>query len=645
MDTDSKRLKQEWLETNGLGGYASSTLSGCHTRKYHGLLVARLASPPGKFVLLSKVEDSVASEEREYHLTAHRYPNVLFPVEGILPQSYSNEICPVFEYDAGDTRITKELLLVNGQNTVMMRYTANGVAPGSILRIKPLMAYRDFHGLTRENLSLRVRTFPAYQGFVMSPYAGMPSFFMQCDGEFQFFPAPVWYQNFEYQEERFRGFESMEDLFCPGVFEIELKEGRPILISASTEEQKDLDHRWIKETARRTEDAAKRTGTPLQKALKRAADQFFVIRPDRRSSIVAGYPWFLEWGRDTMISLPGLLLSQGKTDEYADVLSGFASELKRGIIPNFLGEGPGQNAYNTADAGLWFGWAVQQYIAHTGDKGILAREISAALLKIFRAYRSGTDHGIKMLEKGLLKVGSPHEQVTWMDAMIDDKPVTPRWGCPVEINALWYNFNRFLAEVGDSIEEGLAVEAAAAADQIRDAFNDVFWIEELGGLADVWRPEFRDDSIRPNQIFAVSLPHSPLDTEKAVSVVKLVRDVLLTPFGLRSLAPGANGYCSAYDGNPNERAAAYHNGTVWAWLLGPYGEALLKTAVNRGEAVESLEAILTDVERHLGEAALGTVSEIFDGDDPHAARGAVSQAWSVAEILRLTLLIEKVKGE
>lgn len=639
-------LKKEWLETNGLGGYASSTLIGCNTRKYHGLLVIRSANPPGKFVLLSKVEDSVVLDEQEIFLTVHQYPNVLYPKNGIVPQTYSNDLCPCFEYDCGPLKLKKEIAMVSGHNTVLIRYTAAADNKEDVLlRVKPLIAYRDFHQLTRENLTLRVRTFPAYQGFVTSPYAGMPSFFMQCDGEFQFFPAPVWYQNFEYAEEKARGFEHQEDLFCSGVFEIELKPGQSVLLSASTEEQKDLGHFWHKELKRRRkEQESLEDNPPLQRALRRAARQFVVSGPGGRKSIIAGYPWFLEWGRDAMVSLPGLLLSENSREDYRTVLSCFAKELKRGILPNYLGETSGRNAYNTADAGLWFGWAVQQYIAQTGDKEIICREISAALINIYRAYRAGTDHGIKTLDNQLLKVGSPYEQVTWMDAVIGDRPVTPRWGCPVEINALWYNFSCFISEIGDLLEEGLAAEAKSSAEVIKQSFNDAFWIEEKGYLADVWRKDYKDLSIRPNQIFAVSLPYSPLEPRRAASIVKKVKEDLLTPYGLRTLSPSDSAYRPFYEGTPDERAVAYHNGTVWPWLLGHYIEARLKTVDILGDAATEMESMLSALTRHLEDAGLGTVSEIFDGDAPHAPRGSISQAWSVAEILRGCILINNSRG-
>jgi len=338
-------------------------------------------------------------------------------------------------------------------------------------------------------------------------------------------------------------------------------------------------------------------------------------------------------------------LSEERYQDYKDILLSFARELKRGIIPNFLGEGSDPNAYNAADAGLWFGWAVQQYISHTKDNSIVSREIGSALVKIYRAYRAGTDHGIKMLDNHLLKVGSPHEQVTWMDAMIDDRPVTPRWGCPVEVNALWYNFNCFLANIGDLLEPGLAAEAAASVAIQRQSFNDAFWVAENGYLADLVRNGYRDTSIRPNQIFAVSLPFSPLDEVRASQVVNKVREELLTPYGLRTLSSTDADYQPLYEGRQAERAQAYHNGTVWAWLFGHYAEARLKTSTDHAQAVNELEGCLKAIAEHLDEGCYGTIAEIFDAEPPHLPRGSVSQAWSVAETLRASLLIEKVKGE
>jgi predicted glycogen debranching enzyme len=633
----------EWLETNGIGGYASSTVLGCHTRKYHGLLVSRLATPGGKFVLLSKLEDSVFFGGEERFMTAHRYRGVTVPA-GEMPLGFELKNRPVFRYRFGPVTVQKEIMLIQGEDTVLVKYTCTKNRVDARLRIKPLIAYRDFHALTGENLFLRVRTFPIDRGFVMSPYDGMPSLNMQVTGTFQFYPAPTWYRGFEYKEEQQRGFDAWEDLFCPGVFELDFEKNQSVIVSASTEAKGNLGELWDREMADRERRSRSVRGTDLSKALKRSARQFVSSGPSGQRTVIAGFPWFLEWGRDAMIALPGLLLTGEKTPLYLDVLESFAETAKRGIIPNFLGDTPEENAYNSADAALWFGWAVQQYLeAHPRGAKDIPGVVKTALEQTFSHYQNGTDHGIRMLANGLLTVGSPDEQVTWMDANVDGRPVTPRWGCPVEINALWYNFVSFLASAGKSLGLASVASAPAIAARIRESFNRAFWLEGEGYLADVVRGDEVDASLRPNQIFAVSLGFSPLDLQRSRSVVGKVRSELKTPFGLRTLARSDPRYRGRYEGGPAERDAAYHNGTVWPWLLGHYGEALLKVSDNQQAAIEELEECLTAFEGHLGEAGIGTVSEIFDAESPYSPRGCISQAWSVAEVLRLNALVEKAK--
>jgi predicted glycogen debranching enzyme len=345
-----------------------------------------------------------------------------------------------------------------------------------------------------------------------------------------------------------------------------------------------------------------------------------------------------------MIALPGLLLQKGDEPVYLEVLETFASNQRQGIIPNFLGEDPNDNAYNSADAALWLGWALQQYLYRYSQKiDRIPSAVKAALEQTFHRYREGTDHGIGMLENGLLRVGSLNEQVTWMDATVNGAPVTPRWGCPVEINALWYNFICFLAEVHERLGIRSVVSAGELAGRVKKSFNSTFWLEAQGYLADVVWGDDVDASVRPNQIFAVSLPFSPLDKRRSQSVVEKVKSELMTRFGLRTLSKADARYRGRYEGGPEDRDSAYHNGTVWPWLLGHFGEALLKVTEDKTAAVEELEGCLGAIEEHLGEAGLGTVSEIFDGEPPHTPRGCISQAWSVAEILRLSGLLEMEK--
>jgi predicted glycogen debranching enzyme len=638
----NRSLALEWLDTNGTGAYASSTILGCNTRRYHGLLVARLARPAGKFVLLSKLDDAVVLGGCEHPLSVHAYPGNLFPAGHRYLTGFDDRVAPTFTYDVGGTTVTKRIALVAGANTALVRFEAGDLRVPAKLRVKPLLAYRDHHALTRENMFLRVRTFPAREGFKIDPYEGLPPLFVQIQGRFEFFPSPVWYRNFEYHRDARRGFAAHEDLFCPGVFEIELPAGEPVYLSASVEELPDrLGAMWDEEIGARRAYDKKLRGSALEKALLRTAPKFYSIDPHGRPAVTAGYHWFLEWGRDAMIALPGLMSFNGERTRFLEVLRTFAAHRRHGLVPNFIGATEAANAYNSADASLWFAYAVQKYLELTKDRDGVRGEIWAALKDVFESYRRGTIHGIRMLPNGLVEAGTPEVQVTWMDAMVDGAPVTPRNGCAVEINALWYNLVRELAILGERFGDPIAAEAAALAPRIATAFNDTFWMEAEGRLADVVRGGEVDSAMRPNQIFAASLPHSPLDPDRALSMLDAVRRELVTPLGLRTLSPGAPGYRGRYQGDPRARDAAYHNGTAWPWLLGHYGEALLRLTADKQAAINTLTRYLAVFEKHLGEEGLGAVSEVFDGDPPPTPGGCIAQAWSVAEILRLSKLVER----
>jgi predicted glycogen debranching enzyme len=642
----NKALTLEWLETNGIGGYASSTILSCHTRKYHGMLVARLADPPGKFVLYSKHEDSLLADNQEFFLSAHEYPGVVFPRGHQYLTEFRLDDHPEFLYQVGTARVRREIRLVHGENTVLFRYVAEGTAPGTKLRVKPLLAYRDFHALSKQNISLQVRTFPCREGFLISPYDGMPTLHVQVEGApYEFFAAPDWFHDFEYHKERLRGFEFREDLFSPGMFEIDFEDGADVIVSASLAElPAGLKKRWEAEARRRAAIKARIPGDGLENALAKAAMSFITEGDDGAKAVTAGYPWFLEWGRDAMISLPGLTLREGEERTCLEVLETFARHEQDGLIPNFLGAAREENAYNSVDASLWFAWTVQKYLAHTGDHETVRKRLWPTLERIFTCFRAGTGHGIRMLGNGLLAAGSPAEQVTWMDATADGGPVTARHGCPVEVNALWYNLVSLVAELGARYGAPVATEAAALAPKVADSFFAAFWLEDEGRLADVWREGEVDRSMRPNQVIAASLPYSPLKPAKARLMLEQVRRRLLTPFGLRTLAPDEPGYRGRYEGGPDERDRAYHNGTVWPWLLGPYGEALLKVASDKTAAIAHLEGILAGFEPHLQEVGLGSISEVFDGDPPHYPHGCPQQAWSVAEIARLARLVAEAKA-
>lgn len=639
----NRSLALEWLDTNGTGTYAASTILGCHTRRYHGLLVARLAGLAGKHVLLSKLDDAVVLADREHQLSVHAYPGILYPTGHRYLTGFDGDAVPTFEYDVGGFRLSKQVALLEGRNAVLVRYAAPDLRVRGKLRVKPLLAYRDYHALTRENMYLRPRTYPAAEGFKIDPYEGLPPLFVQIRGRFEFLPAPTWYRNFEYHRDARRGFAAHEDLFSPGVLEIDLADGEPVLLAASVEELPPdrLAALWDGEIEARRARDKKLRGSAFEKALLRTARKFYSLDPHGRPAITAGYPWFLEWGRDAMIALPGLTAYNGEAARFLAVLETFAAHRRHGLIPNFIGATDAQNAYNSADASLWFGWAVQKYLELTKNLAGVKGEIWKALVDVFDSYRRGTLHGIRMLPSGLVEAGTPAVQVTWMDAMIDGVPVTPRNGCAVELNALWYNFVCALAEIGGKLKAKVAAEAEALAPRIREAFNAAFWLEDEGRLADVVRGDAVDAAMRPNQIFAASLPYSPLEPDRALRMLDAVRRELVTPLGLRTLSPGEPGYRGRYQGDPRARDTAYHNGTAWPWLLGHYGEALLRLTADKEGAINTLARYLAGFERHLDEEGLGAISEVFDGDPPPTPGGCTAQAWSVAEILRLAKIIER----
>lgn len=633
---------REWLETNGIGGYASSSICGCNTRKYHGMLVSRLNNLDGKFVLLSKFEESLISGEKETWLSTNQYKGAVSPEGYKHLVGYVHDKMPIFKYQTAKVNVNKRVVMLQNQNTITSVYECTKNIDNSKLLIRPMLAYRDFHGLTSENVFLQVRTYPAKNGFKIQPYEGMPPIYIQTNGVFEFFPAPNWYKNVEYAREIERGFPATEDLFCPGMFEIEFNKGDKVIVTASTEEQKNIDDAFDGEIKRRSLFYKRMRGTTTQKPLKWAAHQFISTKPSGHKAITAGFPWFLEWGRDAMIALPGLLLHDDKKNPtYLDVLLEFALHIKEGVVPNFLGTNSSSNAYNSVDASLWFAWAVQQYLYTTKDIAALRGNLFKSLEDIFVHYQKGTLHNIHMRSDGLLSAGSDDTQITWMDANSNGQPVTPRNGCPVEVNALWYNFVSFLHELVEMGEVPGCKAAKGLAPKIKSAFIDKFWIAEKKYLADLYTDNGQDKSIRPNQIFAVSLPFSPLDKVQAAGVLKTVSEHLYTPLGLRTLSPADPRYIGKYAGGPEQRDAAYHNGTVWPWLIGHYGEALLKTDAKKN--LVTIEKIIDAFRAHLSRDGVGTVSEIFDGDTPLNGHGCSSQAWSVAELLRLITLYDIAK--
>lgn len=630
-------LSREWLETNGLGSFACGTIAGANTRRYHGLLTAALKLPGGRMLLLSKLEETLVLNQRRIDFSTNEYEGAIHPSGYRYLTNFRLDPFPVFAFDVEGLKLEKSVFMPYGSNAVQVEYRLlkNSSANNVTLELRPLIAFRDYHATTHENSALN----PAVQSETnmasVQPYASLPRLYFShnatsCAAE------GYWYRNFVYRVERERGLDFHEDLFNPLVLSWSLRQTQPAVVITSTEEI-DIQNATAlreKEVARRRAVIAKAPNeNSFVQTLTAAADQF-LVRRSADWTVIAGYPWFTDWGRDTMISLPGLTLFTGNAEIAKGILRGFARHTNQGMVPNRFTDSGGAE-YNNVDATLWFFEAARAYAAVTGDYQFIREELYQVFTNIIDFHIQGTRYNIKMAENSLLHAGAPGTQLTWMDAKIGDYVVTPRSGYPVEIQALWYNALRimedFTQRFGDNSRAQQYGKLAASA---IESFNRLFWNAGKNCLYDVINDGSADASIRPNQIFAVSLHHSMLAKDKAQAVVATVERDLLTPVGLRTLAASDLKYRPQYAGDAFSRDTAYHQGTVWPWLLGPFITAYIK--INDGTAAARAHArsLLQGLEEHLTDAGLGQISEIFDGDPPHLPRGCFAQAWSVAEILR-----------
>lgn len=762
----SKSIEKEWLETNGIGGYASSTIIGANTRRYHGLLMAATRPPLGRILLLSKLEEFLCVEGKEFPLSTNIYPNAVYPSGYQNLVQFSLNPFPTFNYLINGINIKKIVFMVYGENTTVILYQVDrrGELPFSLtMKARVMVAFRDYHWLTHENPSIKTDYKFLANGICLQLYDALPPLYL-------YFNAPsmdkvsFWYKNMEYPKEIERGMEAHEDYFSPFALHFDLNKGEDCYVVASTKEYDTLDIARLvnKETERRknlylTQHGRNQLTTPnspssqggefvvsvqpndegvvktlrekeflqgkypcaegsqkgmkichpslippgkggkvpspimgeslgdgyfrtntitpynhnqtesrdegsrirdqvkgrrnpipdtrqptpanklaqLSEHLLYAAESFIVKRGSNKKSIIAGYHWFGDWGRDTMISLPGLTLVHGRFEDAREILLSYAQFVDMGMIPNRFPDYGETPEYNTVDASLWYIHAVYQYVRFAKDLKTIRKDLYSVLKEIIGYYKKGTRYNIHMDSDGLIHAGAEGVQLTWMDARVGDWVVTPRRGKAVEINALWYNALKIMAFFAREMnlnEEGK--DYTALAQKVSESFHDVFWFDDGQYLYDHIDGETKNKAIRPNQIFAVSLPYSMLSIERQRSVIEIVKTYLLTPYGLRSLSPNDKAYIGYYRGNQYERDRAYHQGTVWAWLIGPYISAYARAYAGREDTPKYIKGLLEPFYTHLFEAGLGTISEIFDGDPPHTPRGCISQAWSVAEILR-----------
>ena len=631
-------LKREFIRSNRAGAFATSTIIGCNTRKYHGLfIVPQPDIDGGNHVLLSTIDETVIQQNEEFHMGMHCYPDgVLNPKGHKYISSLEMEPMPRFTYRVGGVIFTKEIMFCIESDRLMIKYTLEDAHSPTIIRLQPFLAFRNVHALTKANPNADTHAEPVENGIKIRMYQGYSTLFLQCSKKTTYTHGPHWKYNIEYVEEKERGYDFLEDIFVPGYFELPLRKGESVIFTAGLNETdtSKLKQIYSSETKKRI------PRNNYKNCLINSGLQFFVTR-NNKVDIIAGYPWFGRWGRDTFIALPGLTLAINEPEKCKAIMDHMIADLKGGLLPN-VGCGA-DSSYNSVDAPLWFFWTLQQYAIYTGTQATIWQEYGDKMKLILNAYKNGCEYNIKMQDNGLIFAGEEGKALTWMDAIVDGKPVTPRIGLAVEINALWYNAVKFALEVAKLAgDQDFTKEWDEIACKIPAAFKGTFWNKDKGYLCDYVNGEYKDWSVRPNQLLAASLPYSPVSEQIRELILEITERELLTRRGIRTLTPKSPDYKGIYKGGINERDAAYHQGVAWPWLLGHYAEAYLKIHPTYG--LQHIKQLYESFEPVMMEHGIGTISELYDGDPPYLPGGAPSQAWSVAELLRIDYLIEKYSG-
>jgi predicted glycogen debranching enzyme len=626
-------LGREVIRTNRAGSYSSTTIVGCNTRKYHGLLICPVDEFGGdRFVLLSALDITVVNNDKSFNTGIRKYKGDYFNPKGHkYIEDFNADSIPSRIYRVGGVVLKQERLLVHYEEQFLLRITVLEASEPMKLQMRPFLAFRNIHQLTHANLNANTKVDFIENGIKSKMYEGFPSLNMQFSTKTEFVHVPDWYLGVEYPEEQKRGYDYSEDLFCPGFFEVKAKKGDIIVFSASTKEEKTagLEQKFTKTVTGKTHRDS------FKNCLRNAAQQF-VEKRGGKTLIIAGYPWFGGWGRDTFIALPGIALARHKLTLYKEVLKTQVERMKNGL---FADRGDDNYpAFNSVDAPLWFFWAVQQYMEQGGTDGW---ELYGETAKsIINEYKKGTGLNIQMRENGLIYADSPGRPLTWMDAVVNGIPVSQRNGYAVEVNALWYNAVSFSLEMARiSKDKKFIKEYEKYPELIKKSFLELFWDVRLNTLADyVNDNEGANLFVRPNMIIAVSLPYSMLDKDQMKNVLDIADKELVTIRGLRTLSPRNKMYKGVYQGNQEQRDKAYHQGTVWPWLCGPFCEGWLKVYGKQG--VQKVKNLIYGFEAVMSEHGISSISEIYDGDPPHAPGGTISQACSVGEVLRIIDLLE-----
>lgn len=629
-------LSREMLRSNRAGSYSSTTIIGCNTRKYHGLLVTPQPQlDGGMHVLLSLLDETIIQHDQEFNLAIHKYKGEKYNPKGHkYVTDFSLDTNLVITFRVGGVMLTKEMLFAGNSDSLIIKYTLVEAHSPTTMRFRPFLAYRNIHSLSKANSDVERKYDRIPNGIKVRMYHGYPFLNLQFSKENEYVHAPDWYFDFDYMREKARGYESLEDLYTPGYFEMPVNVGESVYFMVSLEEEdpKTFSRIFSTELKKRI------VRDSFENCLKNAAQQFIVKR-GKKFEIIAGFHWFGRVTRDTFISLPGLTLVQGDFKTFKAILDNCLTEMKGPLFPN---SGVGNRLeYNSVDAPLWLFWTLQQYIKYSGDKTVW-KQYGSYLKLILNSFRAGAPYNIHMLENGLLHAGVTGSAVTWMDAVVGGIPVTPRIGLAVEVNALWYNAVCFAVELAEKAgDSDFVSQWKPVAEQIPAEFIKIFWYEKGNYLYDYVNGDFCDKSVRPNQVFAASLPYSPLNDDQCKGVLDRVQSELLTPRGLRTLAPKNPDYKSEYTGGPARRDMAYHQGSVFPWLFGHFAEAWLRLYEESGVAYITKK--YQGFEEVMSEHGIGTISELYDGDPPNRPSGAISQAWSVSEILRVHYLLEAMK--
>ena len=630
---------REILRSNRAGSYASMTVIACNTRKYHGLLVCPMEHLDGdRHVLLSSLDCSIIQGKSEFHLGIHKYQGDLYIPKGhkYVQDFQAEKVLQIF-YRVGGVRILRESLLSEKEEQILISYTILETDKPIILRFAPFLAFRNVHQLSKANLHAQTKVRFIKNGIKIKLYDGYPFLHMQFSKENEFITSPDWFYNIEYPEEQRRGYEYKEDLFVPGYFEMPAHKGEIILFSASTAQTNPSTYKrkYILENGKRI------PRTNFKNCLINSAQQF-IIRKVKKTEITAGFHWYGTSSRYTFMSLPGLTLPLGDKKTFKAVTDSMVETMSGGLFPDF--DRDGNEIFISADAPLWFIWALQQYCLQTGEYESVWKNYSRVIKVVLKSYVEENPGFSKMLDNGLLFTGEHGKALTWMNAFVRGKPVTPRTGCVVEINALWYNAMMFAAELGKKAnEQAFEKKWKTLAQKVAQAFTHNFWSEKYKYLADYTDGEFKDWSLRPNQLIAVSVPYSPLPDEMRKEILDAVSRNLLTERGIRTLAPNHPDYIGKYEGNQIERDLAFHQGTAWPWFIQHFCEGYLN--LHKKSGLSLVKSIINEFEPAMTENCIGSLSEISDGDPPYNARGAISFAASVAALLSVIDKIEKMENE